>query len=235
MKKWIVSSFVFFSVFGFFSLSEAAEDVKKSREEQLTVRHMDHVSNLSFYSVREGETFSEIASSLFTTQEELSRLNPYVKPNVLSVGQRLNLDEKNIPKIEKQKTTLPSRSAKFSKPKRKLTNVQPKLKSDADAITFKASAYTSSAEENGGWAGLDYFGNPLKVGTVAVDPNVIPLGTKLYITGYTTPYLPQGGMMAVATDVGGSIKGNRIDIFLPTTRDNAWNFGYQNVQVRILK
>ncbi|MGO4371689.1 3D domain-containing protein, partial [Paenibacillus sp. MCAF20] len=89
--------------------------------------------------------------------------------------------------------------------------------------------------ENGGWAGLDYFGNSLKVGTIAVDPKMIPLGTKLYVTGYDYNGLPQGGMIATATDIGGSIKGNRIDIFVPDSQSKAMKFGIQQVKIYILE
>lgn len=97
--------------------------------------------------------------------------------------------------------------------------------------TFKASAYSADPRENGGYAGLDYFGNPLEVGTVAVDPNIIPLGTRLYIEGYNHEGLPAGGMIAKATDIGGAIKGNRVDIFIPGSRENLLKFGFQQVKV----
>lgn len=101
-------------------------------------------------------------------------------------------------------------------------------------IQAVASAYTGSAEENGGYAGLDYFGNTLKVGTIAVDPKVIPLGSTVYVTGYSFDGLPVGGMMAVASDTGGAIKGNRVDIFVPSTGEQAKLFGYQNVTVYVV-
>lgn len=102
-------------------------------------------------------------------------------------------------------------------------------------LELKASAYTAAAEENGIWGPVDYFGNPLKVGTVAVDPNIIPLGTKLYVTGYDYAGLPAGGFLATALDTGGAIKGNRIDIFVPDSRSQAMKFGFQNVQVYVLE
>ncbi len=61
-------------------------------------------------------------------------------------------------------------------------------------------------------------------GTIAVDPRVIPLGTKLYIEGYG---------YGVASDVGGAIVGNRIDIHFDT-REQALQFGVRSVKVHIL-
>ena len=103
-----------------------------------------------------------------------------------------------------------------------------------EKLQVKATAYTAAASENGKWGAVDYFGNKLKVGTVAVDPTMIPLGTKLYVEGYDYKGLPQGGMIATATDIGGSIKGNRIDIFVPGTTKQARTFGIQNVKIYIL-
>ncbi|ACA58613.1 3D domain-containing protein [Candidatus Desulforudis audaxviator] len=62
-------------------------------------------------------------------------------------------------------------------------------------------------------------------GTVAVDPRVIPLGSRLYIDGYG---------MGRAMDVGRSIKGNRVDVFFPT-RQEAVQWGRRTVDVFILE
>ena len=104
----------------------------------------------------------------------------------------------------------------------------------AKIIEAKATAYTAAASENGGWAGKDYFGNPLKLGTIAVDPKMIPLGSKVYIEGYSHKGLPEGGMYAVASDIGGSIKGNRVDIFVPQSQSEARRFGVQQVKIYVL-
>lgn len=61
-------------------------------------------------------------------------------------------------------------------------------------------------------------------GIVAVDPRVIPLGTRLYVEGYG---------YAVAQDTGGLIKGNRIDVFLDS-EEEAINWGRRTVTVKIL-
>jgi 3D (Asp-Asp-Asp) domain-containing protein len=102
-------------------------------------------------------------------------------------------------------------------------------------IPVKATAYTASAEENGLWGAFDFFGNPLKLGTIAVDPDVIPMGSTVYVTGYSFDGLPTNGMIAKATDQGSSISGKRVDIFIPTSREDAANFGMQDVKIYIIK
>jgi 3D (Asp-Asp-Asp) domain-containing protein len=62
-------------------------------------------------------------------------------------------------------------------------------------------------------------------GTVAVDPRVIPLGTRLYVPGYGE---------ARAEDTGGAIQGYRIDLFFPT-REEALAWGRRTVEVEILE
>ena len=91
-------------------------------------------------------------------------------------------------------------------------------------LVMNATSYTNDPSENGGY-GTTRLGTPLRYGVVAVDPKVIPLGTKLYIEGYG---------YAVAEDTGGAIKGNRIDLCF-TSRAQADNFGRRNVKVYILK
>lgn len=61
-------------------------------------------------------------------------------------------------------------------------------------------------------------------GTVAVDPRVIPMGTRLYIEGYG---------MAIAADTGGAIRGKRIDLCFLTPKQ-ARHFGKKKVRVHIL-
>lgn len=105
----------------------------------------------------------------------------------------------------------------------------------AKVLQVKASAYSSAASENGGWGAVDYFGNPLKLGTIAVDPSVIPLGTKVLVTGHSHPGLPKQAFLATATDMGSAIKGNRIDIFIPGSQSSVAQFGYQYVNLYIIK
>lgn len=90
--------------------------------------------------------------------------------------------------------------------------------------TFKLTAYCPCSKCCGQWAdGITYTGTEATAGrTIAVDPNVIPLGSTVHINGqaYT------------AEDIGGAIKGNRIDIYFPTHTE-ALQFGVQYAEVSI--
>lgn len=73
--------------------------------------------------------------------------------------------------------------------------------------------------------GITKSGAPARYGIVAVDPSVIPLGTKLYIPGYG---------FAEAGDIGSAIKGYRIDLFFDTTQE-AIIYGRKIIDVYILE
>jgi uncharacterized protein YabE (DUF348 family) len=90
------------------------------------------------------------------------------------------------------------------------------------AMRMVATAYTASCA---GCSGITASGRPAGHGIVAVDPSVIPLGTRLYIPGYG---------FAVAGDTGGAIRGARIDLGFNSLRD-ALLFGRRAVTVYRLK
>ncbi|MGM8365526.1 ubiquitin-like domain-containing protein [Virgibacillus sp. W0181] len=92
-------------------------------------------------------------------------------------------------------------------------------------LSMTASAYTAKCSGCSGYTstGINLNANPnMKV--IAVDPNVIPLGSKVWVEGYGT---------AIAADTGGSIKGKRIDAHFPT-KQAAYSFGRKQVKVKIL-
>ncbi|WP_028401780.1 3D domain-containing protein [Ectobacillus panaciterrae] len=94
----------------------------------------------------------------------------------------------------------------------------------ATEFSVEATAYTPW-ESSGGItaAGYDIHKNP-NMKLIAVDPKVIPLGKKVWVEGYGE---------AIAGDTGGAIKGNRIDVLLPTNQE-AIQWGRKNVKVRVL-
>ena len=73
--------------------------------------------------------------------------------------------------------------------------------------------------------GKTALGVPVRRGVVAVDPKLIPLGTKLHVPGYGP---------GLAADVGHAIKGRIIDLWFPSTaRARAW--GRRTVTITIYR
>lgn len=93
--------------------------------------------------------------------------------------------------------------------------------SSSRVLSMQATAYTGD--------GITASGSPTKrdpnsYSTIAVDPRVIPIGTRVYVEGYG---------YAIAADIGGAIKGNRIDLFVPS-QSEAQNWGIRSVNVYVL-
>ncbi|WP_240375822.1 peptidoglycan-binding protein [Bacillus piscicola] len=93
------------------------------------------------------------------------------------------------------------------------------------SLQVNATAYTADCN---GCSGITATGVNLNANrhakVIAVDPNVIPLGSKVHVEGYGT---------YTAADTGGAINGNRIDIHMPS-KSQALNFGRRSLQVTIL-
>ena len=96
------------------------------------------------------------------------------------------------------------------------------LRLAGSAMQMIATAYTASCY---GCTGITASGRPAGHGVVAVDPRMIPLGSRLYIPGYGH---------AVAGDTGGAIHGNRIDLGFNSLHD-ALLFGRRAITVYVLR
>jgi 3D (Asp-Asp-Asp) domain-containing protein/peptidoglycan hydrolase CwlO-like protein len=98
--------------------------------------------------------------------------------------------------------------------------------SDKNTFSVTATAYTADCN---GCSGITSTGINLKSNpdakVIAVDPDVIPLHSIVYVEGYGH---------AIAGDTGGSIKGNKIDVFVPD-KQTAANWGIRTVEVTIVK
>ncbi len=88
-------------------------------------------------------------------------------------------------------------------------------------LTMVSTAYTAHDAGCNSYAAI---GMRATRGIVAVDPRIIPLGTRLYVDGYGP---------AIAADTGGAIKGNRIDLCVPTKHE-AYSWGRRTVKVVVL-
>lgn len=102
---------------------------------------------------------------------------------------------------------------------------------DGSTLDFSAAKSMTATAYTAGYGGADYYtatGTSVRVGTVAVDKRVIPLGTKLYIV--TNDGIVYG--TAVAEDTG--VKGDKIDLYFDTYQQ-CINFGRRGCTVYILK
>lgn len=134
--------------------------------------------------------------------------------------------------IEKQKTQINKHKETISKQKKKLVTISRGSNRVYKKVNVVATAYIAMC--NTGCTGftatgLDVRNTPSKR-VVAVDPNVIPLHSKVRVN------LPSGeSFLATALDTGGDIQNGRIDVLM-ATKSEAIEFGRQeNVTVEILK
>lgn len=93
-------------------------------------------------------------------------------------------------------------------------------------IDGKATAYNCP-----GYVGHTASGTVAEVGKVAVDPRVIPLGSKLYIVSQDGQYVYG---YCIAEDTGGLIKGNKVDLYF-STWDECIQFGYRPVTIYVVE
>lgn len=143
-----------------------------------------------------------------------SRYNPEIKESSEETGQSQSSNE------NKAESSSDSESSSNSS-----NNTSDSDSSEA-VINMEATAYTAYCDGCSGITatGIDLRNQPDKK-VVAVDPDVIPLGSVVEVEGYGR---------AIAGDTGGAIQGNRIDLHM-ATKDEANNFGRQNVTVRVIE
>lgn len=193
----------------------------------------------SIHIANEGTTYYTLSQKYGVSISDLKQANPQVPESNIYPGLKLN-----IPGI----TSTPKLLAAAESAKPEILSPNLSVQSDSNTVTawgkvfnydrtlqVKASAYSSASSENGKWGAVDSLGNPLKLGTIAVDPSVIPIGTKVLVTGYSHPGLPKSAFVATATDMGSAIKGNRIDIFIPGSPSFVADFGFQYVQLYVIQ
>jgi 3D (Asp-Asp-Asp) domain-containing protein len=97
--------------------------------------------------------------------------------------------------------------------------------SAAKEFTVTSTAYTAHCNGCSGKTatGVDLRANP-NAKVIAVDPSVIPLGSKVYVEGYG---------YAIASDTGGAIKGKKIDVFF-SDKGAAYRWGRKQVKIKVL-
>lgn len=182
----------------------------------------------SYYTVKSGDTLYKIAQAHGISLDQLTSWNN-VTSHLIYPGDKLAVSgsaaaPKSVKATAPAQTSAPAPAAKTTAPSQASASVA--STQSGKEMTVSATAYTAFCA---GCSGITYTGQNLRANpnqkVIAVDPNVIPLGSTVWVEGYGT---------AIAGDIGGAIKGNKIDVFIPS-QQAALNWGRKNITIKILK
>lgn len=185
------------------------------------------ISEAKVYTVEKGDSLYKISrihnvsiADLMATNNLTSTvIYPNQELKVDSMGSATKPSTTQVTKTSVAKPAITKASKKVETPSRSTSENAVK------EFTVTATAYTAYCNGCSGITktGINLKQNPdLKV--IAVDPSVIKLGTKVHVEGYG---------YAIAGDIGGAIKGNKIDVFIPSKSD-ALEWGRKQVKIKIL-
>ncbi|WP_347862226.1 LysM peptidoglycan-binding domain-containing protein [Salimicrobium sp. PL1-032A] len=177
-------------------------------------------SSSNTYTVKSGDTLYGIGSSHGVSVSQLKSWNN-LSSNLIHPGDQLAVGSASAVESASSESTESSESTASSTS----TSDDSSQGDVVKQFTAEATAYTAYCTGCSGTTatGQDLRANPDQK-VIAVDPDVIPLGSKVWVEGYGT---------AIAGDVGGAIKGNRIDVFIPS-QSGALDFGRRDVTVKVL-
>lgn len=180
------------------------------------------------YIVEHGDNLYRIALNHGITLEELMNINGLTS-ELIHPGDELIITDEGVDDNFK----LPDKTVAVASIEPKPTPKQPITKqvvsnppaTEGKEMTVTATAYTAYCTGCSGTTatGIDLRSNPNQK-VIAVDPSIIPLGTKVWVEGYGE---------AIAGDVGGAIKGNKIDVFIPSY-ESAMEWGVKKVKIKVL-
>ncbi|MGN5033266.1 cell wall-binding protein EntB [Bacillus cereus group sp. MYBK104-1] len=202
-----------------------AQEIAKAKEEakaQEIAKAKEAAKGQEIAKAKEEAKAQEIAKAKEEAKaQEIAKAKEEAKAQEIAKAK----EEAKAREIAKAKEEEKAREALKAKEESK-NNVQ----SAKRELTVVATAYTADPSENGTYGGRvltamghDLTANP-NMRIIAVDPKVIPLGSKVWVEGYGE---------AIAGDTGSAIKGNRIDVLMGS-KSKAMNWGRQTVKVKIL-
>lgn len=206
---------------------DANDEISPARSEKLTDGAVVRVDSIQVMQSTETktvpyETIVEETADLYTDQEEVVQegqdgVCEVTKEMIVRNGV---IETRRIAseKVVEEPITEQIRKGTAERPSARYAGPSGEAPSGGTTIVMEATAYTHTGNPTatGAWPTAYY--------TVAVDPSVIPMGTRLYVEGYG---------YAVAQDTGGAIIGNRIDVFFDSEGE-CINWGRRSVVVHVL-
>lgn len=206
------------------------------------VEHAKNIKELEGFNAELGKDKENLELELKLQSEELEKQKAEVQNLQEGVNERDNTiasKDKEIADLKKMKasrkasaTPTPTKAQAQPKEEAKAqAPAQTQVKAASTAMTFRATAYSSNEPLEMGGGVTTASGTRVTEGrTIAVDPSIIPLGSKVRIT---CPDYPSVNGVYIAEDTGGAIKGNIIDIYIHDLNE-VYNFGRRTIQVEIL-
>ncbi|AJG93383.1 3D domain protein [Bacillus cereus] len=209
---------------------EKAREIAKAKEEEKAreiAKAKEEEKAREIAKTKEEERAREIAKAKEEKAREIAKAKEEEKAREIAKAK----EEEKAREIAKAKEEEKAREIAKAKEEERAKEVSKNnIQSAKRELTVVATAYTADPSENGTYGGRvltamghDLTANP-NMRIIAVDPKVIPLGSKVWVEGYGE---------AIAGDTGSAIKGNRIDVLMGS-KSKAMNWGRQTVKVKIL-
>lgn len=197
--------------------SKAKFDAEKSKVESVIIENEE---KLIAYPINVIDSSSSSISDLQNAVSTLKELLPQLSTSSVKDKTNSYISKGNSLIDKKNAEEKPNNSSNNSS-NNGSNNNKPNNNSAKKTLTMEATAYSGHTITA---TGVKPVRNPNGLSSVAVDPNVIPLGSKVYVDGYG---------YAIASDTGGDIVGNRIDLFMNSEAD-CIQFGRRTVTVKII-
>ena len=206
--------------------------IHPNQEIKIKTEEVKEIKEVKKYIVKKGDTLSKIAKDHDIELNDLIAWNEITSYLIHPDDQLTVSGEKGAITVAnfemhptKVNSTPPTAQAVTKAPAAAVAKAPTSSSQTGKEMTMTATAYTAYCEGCSGitYTGIDLRSNPNQK-VIAVDPRIIPLGSRVWVEGYGE---------AIAGDIGGAIKGNIIDVFIQH-RDDALNWGRRTVKIRIL-
>ena len=199
--------------------AENQEEQVTVNEQVMTEETVQDISNSFMTLAIEGDAVQSAKEKIAAKEQAIKEAKEKAEQEAREKAAREKAEREAREQAEREAA---EQAAAEKETKEQATSQQP----TGQTFIMESTAYSSDpADTLGGGTvtatGQNLLTNPM---AVAVDPNVIPLGTRLYVEGYGE---------AIASDTGGAIKGNIVDVHFPTY-EQCVQWGRRQVKVTIL-